>query len=71
MRYECPCCGEKTLEDDEVLCLYCGWQSDPVCDKMPDFVGGPNKISLRAAKLLVEQGKDVHEEPLDKKNIDL
>ena len=49
---KCMCCGELTLDDDELfgICSNCGWQSDAVQEANPDYKGGANEMSLNEAK---------------------
>lgn len=54
MKYTCPCCGFKSLDEPgngtfEICCL-CGWENDSVQSCDPDYEGGPNGISLREAQ---------------------
>lgn len=54
MRYACPCCGYKTLEEKPPgtleICEICFWEDDGLQYEDPDFVGGANKVSLRQAQ---------------------
>lgn len=54
MKYECPCCGNKTLHEQPPgtfeICSICGWEDDDIQFKDPDFKGGANKMSLRQAQ---------------------
>jgi len=53
MKYTCPCCGYKTLEEppgDYDICKICYWEDDPVQNEDPDFEGGANEVSLRQAQ---------------------
>ena len=50
MRYKCPCCGFYTLrEDSDDICRVCAWQDDMIQKEDPDYIGGPNKVSLNQA----------------------
>jgi hypothetical protein len=52
--YPCPCCGYKTLDEPNggtyVICPVCGWEDDNIQFDDPDYFGGANGISLRAAQ---------------------
>jgi len=54
MKYTCPCCGYKTLEQEptytDAICKICFWQDDGVQFQDPDYEGGANEISLRQAQ---------------------
>lgn len=54
MKYTCPCCGYKTLDEEPPgtyeICLLCFWEDDPLPFDDPDYVGGANGISLRQAQ---------------------
>jgi len=49
--FACPCCGESTLGEREAfeICVVCFWEDDPVQSEDPDFEGGGNALSLKAA----------------------
>ncbi|MEE6452628.1 CPCC family cysteine-rich protein [Gottfriedia acidiceleris] len=52
--YPCPCCGYKTLEEEDrgsyEICQVCFWEDDIIQNEDEDFVGGANDLSLRQAK---------------------
>ena len=54
IKYTCPCCGYKTLEDKPPgtygLCSICFWEDDGVQFDDPDYEGGANEVSLRQAQ---------------------
>lgn len=51
MKYKCSCCGFYTLrEESDDICQVCAWQEDIVQREDPDFVGGPNEVSLNQAR---------------------
>ena len=54
MKYTCPCCGYKTLNEEPPgtfeICKICYWEDDNVQFNNPDFEGGANKPSLRKAQ---------------------
>ncbi|MGG0729499.1 CPCC family cysteine-rich protein [Bacillus paramycoides] len=54
MKYTCPCCGYKTLEEEPPgtyeICKICYWEDDPVQFKDPDLEGDANEASLRQAQ---------------------
>lgn len=54
MKYTCPCCGYKTLDEAPPgtyeICPVCYWEDDAVQFKNPDFAGGANQVSLRQAQ---------------------
>jgi hypothetical protein len=51
MKYKCSCCGFYTLrEESDDICQVCGWQEDIVQREDPNFVGGPNEVSLNQAR---------------------
>ncbi|MFB7142839.1 CPCC family cysteine-rich protein [Gottfriedia sp. NPDC056225] len=61
MKYTCPCCGYKTLDDEPPgtydICSICFWEDDSVQFKDPDFEGGANIPSLRQAQInFIEYG---------------
>ncbi len=53
MKYTCPCCGYKTIEEEPPgtyeICNICYWEDDEVQFNDPDFEGGANEVSLRQA----------------------
>ena len=54
MKFTCPCCGHETLDEAPPgtfnICPVCHWEDDDAQFKNPDFSGGANKVSLRAAQ---------------------
>ncbi|MGM7637493.1 CPCC family cysteine-rich protein [Bacillus sp. Hm123] len=54
MKYTCPCCGYKTLEEEPPgtydVCEICFWEDDIVQFNDPDYEGGANEVSLRQAQ---------------------
>ncbi|MBC1223494.1 hydrolase [Nostoc sp. UCD121] len=54
MKYECPCCGNRTLKEEGVgtfeICPVCFWENDNVQFEDPDFTGGANEVSLNQAR---------------------
>jgi len=51
MKYTCPCCGYKTLEEEPPgtfdICSICFWEDDNIQFDDPDYEGGANEESLR------------------------
>ncbi|MDO6450346.1 CPCC family cysteine-rich protein [Oceanobacillus profundus] len=54
MKFICPCCGYKTLDDEPpgtyAICEICFWEDDAVQYNDPDYEGGANTPSLREAQ---------------------
>ena len=54
MKYTCPCCGYKTLDEEPPgtfeICSICFWEDDGVQYDDPDYEGGANLPSLRKAQ---------------------
>ena len=54
MKYTCPCCGYKTLDEKPPgtynICPICFWEDDPVQFDDPSYEGGANHPSLRQAQ---------------------
>lgn len=54
LKYTCPCCGYKTLEEEPPgthdICPICFWEDDWVQFDEPDYEGGANNVSLREAQ---------------------
>jgi hypothetical protein len=54
MKYTCPCCGYKTLDEEPPgtydICSICFWEDDGVQYRDPDYDGGANNPSLRQAQ---------------------
>lgn len=54
IKYACPCCGNKTLDEQPPgsykICPVCFWEDDPLQFKDPDYEGGANGVSLRQAQ---------------------
>ncbi len=53
MKYTCPCCGYKTFNREDHLwdiCEVCFWESCPLQNVDPQYLGGPNHISLAEAQ---------------------
>lgn len=53
MKYTCPCCGYKTLDEEPPgtfdICEICFWEDDHIQFEDPDYEGGANVPSLRQA----------------------
>jgi len=75
-RFQCPCCGNFTIEsDDEVvvdICDVCFWQYDVVAHHNPEWNIGANHISLNQArenyrkfKVCKNEFRDMVREPLE------
>lgn len=54
MKYTCPCCGYKTLDEEPPgtfdICEICFWEDDSIQFEDPDYEGGANVPSLRQAQ---------------------
>lgn len=53
MKYICPCCGYRTLQDSPGLydiCPVCFWEDDPIQSRDETHEGGANGISLKQAR---------------------
>jgi hypothetical protein len=54
MKFNCPCCNYKTLEDEPPgtfqICPVCYWEDDNVQFDNVNFSGGANNVSLNVAK---------------------
>ena len=54
MKYTCPCCGYRTIEEEPPgtyeICNICYWEDDEVQFNDHDFEGGANEASLRQAQ---------------------
>lgn len=54
MKYRCPCCNYKTMDNEEPLyhdiCLVCYWENDPIQNNNENYFGGANKMSLSQAR---------------------
>lgn len=54
MKYTCPCCGYKTLDEEPPgtyeICSICFWEDEGVQYSDPDYDGGANSPSLRQAQ---------------------
>ncbi|MGM0878372.1 MAG: CPCC family cysteine-rich protein [Bacillota bacterium] len=54
MKYTCPCCGYKTLDEEPPgtydICGICFWEDDGVQYRDPDYEDGANEGSLRQAQ---------------------
>ena len=63
-RYQfiCPCCGEKGIEEQGIsdVCIYCGWEEDPVQEADPEYCGGANHMSLNEARAAYKDGKKIY-----------
>ncbi len=55
MKYECPCCGNLTLDEKPpgtfIICPVCFWEDDDIQFYNPDYTGGANKVSLKQARI--------------------
>lgn len=51
-KYPCPCCGKKTLEEQDFynICPVCGWEDDPGQHEHPADAIGANDMSLNQAR---------------------
>ena len=54
LKYKCPCCGNKTLDEKPTgtydICDICWWEDDPVQFRDHNFSGGANVVSLNQAR---------------------
>ena len=53
LRYICPCCGYKTLEEragNFEICSICYWEDDNLQRDNPHYAGGANEESLYEAQ---------------------
>jgi hypothetical protein len=53
LKYPCPCCGYKTLDDRAGtfgICPVCYWEDDNLQSDNPNYEGGANDISLNKAR---------------------
>lgn len=54
MKYICPACGYKTLDEKPpgtfFICPICFWEDDNVQFDDPDYEGGANQASLKQAQ---------------------
>jgi len=54
MKYTCPCCGYKTLDEEPTdtyeICELCFWEDDGVQFRDRDYEGGANVFSLKQAQ---------------------
>lgn len=50
MKYTCPCCGYKILDEEPTdtfeICEICYWEDDGVQFRNPYYEGGANEVSL-------------------------
>lgn len=55
MKYQCPCCGYYTFDNEPNgnydICPVCFWEDDPIAIDDTTFVGGANHVSLQQARL--------------------
>lgn len=55
MKYTCPCCGYKSLDEEPTdtyeICKICFWEDDGVQFRDPDYEGGANEVSLRQGQV--------------------
>lgn len=61
MKYKCPCCSNKTLDEQDFYCIcsICGWEDDPGQHDHPDDNIGANKMSLNQAREVYKKGKKI------------
>lgn len=54
LKYPCPCCGYKTLDEKPPgtfqICEVCFWEDDNIQFENLDVIGGANDVSLRQAQ---------------------
>ncbi len=54
MKYQCPCCGYYTFENEPDgnydICPVCFWEDDPFQAQDPEMTGGANGVSLNEAR---------------------
>lgn len=54
MKYQCPCCGYYTFNEEVNgsynICAVCFWEDDPVQLEDPTYDGGANHVSLIQAR---------------------
>ncbi len=48
----CRCCGHLTIEEynEFEICPVCYWEDDLLQSRVPDYIGGTNRVSLIQAK---------------------
>jgi hypothetical protein len=61
MKYTCPCCGYKTLDEEPrgscEIRPVCFWETDYIQFDDSDYEGGPNVVSLRQGQQnFIKQG---------------
>lgn len=53
-RFECPCCGCRTIAEEPPgtfeVCPVCDWEDDAVQAVDPTYAGGANRVSLDVAR---------------------
>lgn len=61
-KYQCPCCGQFTLESPPGMydiCPICGWEDDPVQFKDSNYTGGANAESLVIVREKYKRSKKI------------
>lgn len=55
MKYQCPCCGYFTYEEEPAgtgyICPVCFWEDDKLQQRDTTFAGGANHVSLEQARI--------------------
>jgi hypothetical protein len=53
-KFQCPCCGYYTLDNEPPgsfdICPVCFWEDDSIQYTNPDYAGGANDVSLKNAR---------------------
>lgn len=54
MKYQCPCCGNRTLKEQPPgtyeICPVCNWEDDEIQFNDPTYAGGANELCLNDAR---------------------
>ena len=56
---KCKICNLGEIEGDYYICKCCGWESDPLQEENPDYVGGANEMSFNQYKKFWEENQNV------------
>lgn len=60
MKYTCPCCGYKTLDEEppgtSEICIFCFGEDDSIQYNHADYKGGANIPSLKQKTIVYSVG---------------
>lgn len=56
--HKCKVCSLGNIENEYDICPYCGWEDESLQNNNPNYIDGPNKMSLNQYKKFWEENKN-------------